>query len=71
MNPTAITNNNTHCVADAPEACAPTIEPKLAQLLEFTQQSQSTITPKEINAHLEQVQQRTAGRRAGPDSPHR
>ena len=55
MNPTAITNNNTHCVADAPEACAPTIEPKLAQLLEFTQKSQSTITPKEINAHLEQV----------------
>ena len=40
MNPTAITNNNTHCVADAPEACAPTIEPKLAQLLEFTQKSQ-------------------------------
>ena len=38
-----------------PASETPTIEPKLAQLLEFTQKNQSTITPKDINAHLEEV----------------
>lgn len=55
MNTTALQIPPVDPVADATGANAPTIEPKLAQLLEFTQKSQSTITPKEINAHLEQV----------------
>lgn len=55
MNPTALHLPPADPVAEATEASTPTIEPKLAQLLEFTQKSQSTITPKEINAHLEQV----------------
>lgn len=55
MNPTTLQVPPADPVADVTEAPTPTIEPKLAQLLEFTQKSQSTITPKEINAHLEQV----------------
>ncbi len=35
----------------------PTIEPKLAQLLEFTQKYQTRLTPKEINANLTSVLQ--------------
>lgn len=35
----------------------PTIEPKLAQLLEFTQKNQTSLTPKEINANLTSVLQ--------------
>ena len=41
--------------ANASEAPPTLIEPKLAQLLEFAQKNQTTITPKEINAQLEQV----------------
>lgn len=60
MTPAALQEHpdNTVTEATAPAdsmPAAPTIEPKLAQLLEFTQKNQSTITPKEINAHLEQV----------------
>lgn len=46
-----------HPGADADQDARPTIEPKLAQLLAFTKKSQSSLTPKEINATLSSVLQ--------------
>jgi hypothetical protein len=48
--PTDLTEGTAH---KAP----PTIEPKLAQLLAFTQKNQISLTPKEINANLTSVLQ--------------
>lgn len=52
------TEHPANLLADPCEATDPVqIAPKMAQLLEFTQKNQSTITPKEINTQLEQVLQ--------------
>lgn len=54
---------NTHAMSPATPVhgaaptTTPTIEPKLAQLLTFTQKNQTSITPKEINATLASVLQ--------------
>ncbi len=42
---------------DTKPKIAPTIEPKLAQLLAFTQKNQTSLTPKDINANLTSVLQ--------------
>lgn len=57
MNPNAQARTSSAPAQGSEHTTPPTIEPKLAQLLEFTQKNQTSLTPKEINANLSSVLQ--------------